>query len=76
MRIDGIVGGGRDWPGHRWTAECVHTARIIAERTGLAAPAGTDDDTLVDRLRDEAVAGGGIVCPVVLYGAWARTPAA
>jgi SAM-dependent methyltransferase len=74
MRMDGIVGGGGDWPGHGWTAECVRTAVIIAERTGMAASAPADLDTLEDRLRDEAVAGGGIVCPVVICGAWARTP--
>jgi SAM-dependent methyltransferase len=76
MRMDGIVGGGEEWPGHWWTAECVRTASVIAQRTGLTLPAPVDLDTLAGRLRAEAVAGGGIVCPVVIYGAWTRTPEA
>lgn len=76
MRMDGIVGGGEAWPGHWWTAECVRTALIIAQRTGLTTPAPEDLDTLASRLRAEAVASGGIVCPVVICGAWTRTPEA
>ncbi|HKG27286.1 MAG TPA: methyltransferase domain-containing protein, partial [Thermomicrobiales bacterium] len=36
IRMDGIVGGGADWPGHRWTADCVRTVLSIVEHLGLA----------------------------------------
>jgi SAM-dependent methyltransferase len=76
VRMDGLVGTGGDWLGHRWIAESVRSLVPALERFGLATAEEVGIETLEARLRAELAASGGTVCPLVWCGAWTRLPIA
>jgi hypothetical protein len=55
-------------------AEVVRSLLPLIEKFGVATAAEVNIDTLADRMRDEVVAGGGVVVTPSLVGAWSRRP--
>jgi SAM-dependent methyltransferase len=74
MRLDARIGGGPDFPGYAHLAWLVRSLLPMIERFGIATAAEVDIETLEDRLRTEAVAGGGVFVSAPFIGAWARKP--
>jgi hypothetical protein len=74
MRDEALVGGGPDFGGYAWLAG---VARSLAPLMAKLAIADVDQlglDTLTDRIRDDAVAGGAVVWTPSFVGAYARRP--
>jgi SAM-dependent methyltransferase len=74
MRDEALVGGGPDFDGYAWLAG---VARSLAPLMAKLAIADVDQlglDTLADRIRDDAVAGGAVVWTPSFVGAYARRP--
>jgi SAM-dependent methyltransferase len=69
-----IIGGGPDFAGYGYLAGVIRSILPLMERFGIATAEEVDIDTLADRLRDEAVAGGGVVALQMIVGAFARKP--
>ncbi len=69
-----IIGGGPDFAGYGYLAGVIRSILPLIERFGIATAEEVDIDTLADRLRDEAVAGGGVVALQMIVGAFARKP--
>lgn len=74
LRMDARVGGGPDFPIYEWGAEAIRGVIPLLERFGIATADEVQVDTLADRLRDEVVAGGGVIGSPPLVGAWTRKP--
>lgn len=74
LRMDTLVGGGRDFAGYEYLADLVHSVLPLMERLGVATAAEVDIDTLADRLRDEVVSSGGCIALQPLIGGWSRKP--
>jgi ubiquinone/menaquinone biosynthesis C-methylase UbiE len=72
MRLDAAVGGGPVQTMYVVIAEVIRSLLPLIEKLGLATAAEVDVDTLADRIRDEVVAGGGVIVSPTLVGAWAR----
>ena len=73
MRLDGIIGGGPDYPGYQMLVEVIRSLLPLMEKFGVATPAEVDVETLADRVRDEFVEGGGVLVFPSLIGAWSRS---
>jgi SAM-dependent methyltransferase len=74
MRDEALVGGGPDFAGYAWLAG---VARSLAPLMAKLAIADVDQlrlETLTDRIRDDAVAGGAVVWTPSFVGAYARRP--
>jgi ubiquinone/menaquinone biosynthesis C-methylase UbiE len=66
------VDGGADAEVYRYVAESLRSLLPLAERLGVdTLPAG-DLDALETRLRDEALAAGGVLTSWLVVGAWCR----
>jgi SAM-dependent methyltransferase len=76
VRIRGIASDGGDWEYVQLIAELVRSLLPTIERFQVASAAEVAIETLAERLRDEVVAGGGIIYTSLHYGAWTRTPSA
>jgi hypothetical protein len=74
-RLEAPIGGGTDWPGHQYVAETLRSLMPFRERTTGLDPDDVQIDTLADRTRDDAVAGGRVQLLPIVIGAWARTAA-
>jgi ubiquinone/menaquinone biosynthesis C-methylase UbiE len=75
MRLEGRMQGGSGAPAYELLAETVRSLMPMMERLGVATSSEIDVDTLAARLEAEACAGGGVVMPPPMIGAWARKPA-
>lgn len=74
MLMGGRVEGEPDAQGYLAIAGIVRTLLPAMERFGLWSAAEADVDTLAARMRDEVVAGGGVIVAPPLVGAWTRMP--
>jgi ubiquinone/menaquinone biosynthesis C-methylase UbiE len=74
LRLDASVGGGPDYLAYLVVAEVVRSLLPVMEKFSLATAAEVGIETLADRIRDEVVAGGGVVVTPPLVGAWSRKP--
>ena len=74
MHEEALIGGGADFAGYAWLADVAGTLAPIMEKLGVASTDELGVGTLAARIRDDAVARGGIVCSPPLIGAHARTP--
>jgi ubiquinone/menaquinone biosynthesis C-methylase UbiE len=72
MIMGGRIGGGPDIPAYSYIAEIVRSLLPAMERFGIWTAAEAGIDTLAQRMRDEAVRGGGVVATPPLVGAWCR----
>ena len=66
--------GGAGSPAYELMAQTVGSLLPMMERLGMATSADVELETLAARLEAEACAGGGVVMPPPLIGAWARKP--
>jgi ubiquinone/menaquinone biosynthesis C-methylase UbiE len=74
MILAGRVEGGAGSPVYPLIAETVRSLLPMMERLGVATAETVQPDTLATRLKAEVCAGGGVVIPPPLIGAWARKP--
>jgi SAM-dependent methyltransferase len=72
MRLAARVERGAGSAAFEQLAEITRTLLPVMERTGVAAAAGVDVDTLADRLRGEAVSMRATLVAPLLVAAWAR----
>jgi SAM-dependent methyltransferase len=72
MRAERPIGGGPDYIGHHFLAESVRSALPMIERLGVATAEEIGIETLVERLRDEAV--HGVIAWPSFIGAWTQKP--
>jgi SAM-dependent methyltransferase len=75
MMLGARIGGGADMPGYEYTAQTVRSLLPMMESLGVATAQEVDIETLADRLRDEVVAGGGVIISPAMIGAWTRKTA-
>jgi SAM-dependent methyltransferase len=75
MLVTGRADGGPDSPAYECLSAVLRVLLPAAERFGIVSPEEVSIDTLADRLRDEVTAGGGVILPPLLIGAWATKPA-
>lgn len=67
-----LVGGGPDFGGYAWLAGVVRSLAPVMAKLAIADPDQLGLDTLTDRIRDDAVAGGAVVWTPSFVGAYAR----
>jgi len=72
MRMDALVGGGADCPVYGLITGLVRSLLPAMEKLQIATAAEVDIATLEHRIRDEVVAGKGVVLYPALIGAWSR----
>lgn len=72
LRMDVSMGGGANYEGYRWLAESVRSLLPRMIELGLVAAGEVDVDTLAERVRDEVIAGGGVMMLAPVVGAWSR----
>jgi hypothetical protein len=72
LRMEGRVEGGAGSSVYELTAETVRSLLPVMERLGVATSSELDIDTLAARLEAEACAGGAVIMPPPMIGAWAR----
>ena len=72
LRLDASLGAGSESPAYELVAEVVRSLLPAMEKFAVVTPARVRIDTLADRLREEVMAGGGIVVAPALIGAWTR----
>jgi SAM-dependent methyltransferase len=75
LRLEAPIGGGPDWPGYEYVAETLRSLLPMLQRLAGLDPAAVGIDTLVARLRDDAVAGQRVQLLPLMIGVWARKPA-
>ncbi len=75
MRMDALIGGGRDTPAYELVAGVIRTLLPVLERLRITTAAEADLPTLEQRMRDEVVASKGVVVSPGLIGAWSRKAA-
>jgi ubiquinone/menaquinone biosynthesis C-methylase UbiE len=76
MTAAGRVEGGAQSPVYTYLTDTLRSLLPMAERTGVATAAEIAIETLVERLRQEAVENNACIMPPPLVGAWTRVPAA
>jgi SAM-dependent methyltransferase len=74
MHGDTILGGGPDFAGYAYLAGVFRSILPLMERFGIATASEVDIETLVDRLREEMVASGGVITLQMAVSAFARKP--
>jgi SAM-dependent methyltransferase len=74
LTADTLIGGGPDFAGYTYLAGVVRSILPLTERFGIATASEVDVDTLAERLREQAVAGGGVILLQMTVGAASRTP--
>jgi hypothetical protein len=57
-----------------YAAQTIRSVLPMMEKLGVATAEEVRVETLAERLRDEVVAGGGVIVFANLVGAWARKP--
>jgi len=74
LRMDVLIGGGAEFP-YEIIAAAIQSLLPVMEERKIATAAEVDIPTLAGRMRDEVVAGKGVVLSPALIGAWSRKPA-
>jgi SAM-dependent methyltransferase len=74
MRMDSLIGGGPDCPVYELVAGVTRSLLPAMEKLKVATAMEVHILTLAERMRDEVVAGGGVVVFPALIGAWSRKP--
>ena len=75
MRLEAVVGGAANGLDRlHLIADVARTLLPEMERLGVATAAEVDIETLVARMHDELVAGGGVIVGRSEIGAWSRVP--
>jgi 2-polyprenyl-3-methyl-5-hydroxy-6-metoxy-1,4-benzoquinol methylase len=74
MIVTGRVDGGPDSPAYEVLTSTLRALLPAAEQYGIIKADEVQIDTLASRLRDEVVAGGGVILPPLLIGAWTTKP--
>ena len=69
---EAVAGGGPDFPGYSWMANTLRNIAPLSEKLGIATVAELELDSLVDRIRDDAVSRQIIVSTPPMIGAYAR----
>ena len=72
LRLDAPVEGGEDSPLYAYMADSCRSLLPMAKRFAIDGLDAADVDTLEERLRDEIVAGGGVVIGWPVVSAWCR----
>jgi ubiquinone/menaquinone biosynthesis C-methylase UbiE len=72
LRMEGRVEGGAGSAAYELTAETVRSLLPMMERLGVATSSEFEVDTLAARMEAETCAGGGVIMPPPMIGAWAR----
>jgi hypothetical protein len=75
-RMEAPVEGGPDSIYYRYVAESLRSMLPKAEEAGLDDFESVDPEALEEELRDEVVAGGGVLVAWPLVSAWCRLPGA
>jgi len=75
LRMEAPIGGGPDWPGYEYVAETLRSLLPMLQQTNGLDPAEVQIDTLADRIRADALAGGRVQQLPMTVGAWARKAA-
>jgi SAM-dependent methyltransferase len=75
MLVTGRVDGAADSPAYEMLTATLRSLLPAGEKFGIVKPSDVQIETLADRLRNEVVAGGGVILPPLLIGAWACKPA-
>src|SRR5438132_9215765 len=74
LRMDVLIGGGAEFP-YEIIAAAIQSLLPVMEERKIATAAEVDIPTLAGRMRDEVVAGKGVVLSPALIGAWSRKAA-
>jgi hypothetical protein len=61
LQADTVIGGGPDFGGYTYLAGVIRSILPLMEQFGIATASEVDVDTLAERLREQAVAGGGVI---------------
>lgn len=69
---EAVAGGGPDFSGYSWIANTLRNIAPLTEKLGIATVAELELDSLVDRIRDDAVARQIMVSSPPMIGAYAR----
>jgi len=75
MRMDSLIGGGRDIIAYELVTEVIQTLLPVMEKLGIATSDEIDVATLPRRMSEEVVSLKGVVLSPGLIGAWSRKPA-
>ena len=70
MQLTALVGGGAQSASYQLIADLAGTLLPEMERLGVATAAEVGVDTLVERIRDEAMARGSVMIGFLNIGAW------
>ena len=74
LRMDALIGGGTEFP-YEILAGVIQSILPAMEQLKIATAAEVNIPTLAQRMRDEVVAGKGVVLSPGLIGAWSRKSA-
>lgn len=74
MIMEARVEGGPDSPAYAYVAQSVRSMLPMIEQLEVVTAEEVQIETLAERLRDEVVAGGGVITLPNLVGAWTRKP--
>jgi len=74
MRDETLIGGGPDFGGYAWLAGVARSLAPLMAKFAIADVDQLELDSLTDRIRDDAVAGGAVVWTPSFVGAYARRP--
>jgi len=74
MRMDALIGGGPDCPVYELVAGVTRSLLPAMEKLKIATATEVDISSLEQRMRDEVVAGRGVVVFPALIGSWSRKP--
>ncbi len=74
MLAETLIGGAATSPGPMILAGVIRAVIPLMVRLGVVIEDDVDIDTLEERLRSEAIAGGGTVAMPIMTGAWTRVP--
>jgi SAM-dependent methyltransferase len=74
LRMDALIAGGADSPAYGMITDVIRSLLPAMERMKIATAAEIGIDTIEQRMRDEVVAGKGVILSPALIGAWARRP--
>jgi SAM-dependent methyltransferase len=74
MRMDSLIGGGPDCPIYELVAGVTRSLSPAMEKLKIATATEVDIASLEQRMRDEVVAGRGVVVFPALIGSWSRKP--
>ena len=69
---EAVAGGGPDFSGYSWMANTLRNIAPLTEKLGIATVAELELDSLVDRIRDDAVTSRIMVSTPPMIGAYAR----